>query len=93
MTLEHPDPDGELMTRGLGGQTSPRTTTSPVRNCKRIIEAAVQDMACSDRAAVKEPVEGVSTFSKTFPQRGARDSQGPQSEGLDLHTRLFALIR
>ena len=38
---------------------------------------------------VKEAVEGVSTFKKTFPQRGPRDRLGRSLRDFDLQTRLF----
>jgi len=38
---------------------------------------------------LKEPVAGVSTFSKTFPQRGPRDKQGRSLRDFDLKKRLF----
>ncbi len=34
-------------------------------------------------------VEGVSTFTKTFPQRGPRDKQGRSLRDFDLEKRLF----
>ena len=53
------------------------------------IEATVEYMLFADEAPLKEPVEGVSTFSKTFPQRGPRDRQGRSLRDFDLQTRLF----
>ena len=38
---------------------------------------------------MKEPVEGVSTFTKTFPRRGPRDRHGRSLRDFDLQTRLF----
>ena len=38
---------------------------------------------------LREPVAGVSEFSKTFPQRGPRDKQGRSLRDFDLKTRLF----
>ena len=34
-------------------------------------------------------MEGVSTFTKTFPQRGPRDTQGRSLRDFDLKTRMF----
>ncbi|HUI54118.1 MAG TPA: hypothetical protein VLY04_04055 [Bryobacteraceae bacterium] len=53
------------------------------------IEAAVEYMLFADEAPLREPVEGVSSFSKTFPQRGPRDRQGRGLRDFDLQTRLF----
>ena len=46
-------------------------------------------MLFGDEIPLKEPVAGVSTFSKTFPQRGPRDKQGRSLRDFDLKTRLF----
>jgi len=46
-------------------------------------------MLFAKEAPLKEPVEGVSTFTKTFPQRGPRDSKGRSLRDFDLQTRLF----
>ena len=53
------------------------------------IEAIVAYMLFADEAPLREPIEGVSTFAKTFPQRGPRDSHGRSLRDFDLHTRLF----
>src|SRR6202000_1055655 len=36
-----------------------------------------------------EPVKGVSTFTRTFPERGPRDKKGRSLRDFDLQTRLF----
>jgi hypothetical protein len=46
-------------------------------------------MLFADEAPLREPVAGVSTFTKTFPQRGPRDNQGRSLRDFDLQTRLF----
>jgi hypothetical protein len=38
---------------------------------------------------LREPVVGVSQFSKAFPQRGPRDKQGRSLRDFNLKTRLF----
>jgi len=42
-----------------------------------------------DEAPLRAPVAGVSTFTKTFPQRGPRDQQGRSLRDFDLQKRLF----
>ena len=49
----------------------------------------VDYMLFRGEAPLKEPVAGVSTFSRTFPQRGPRDKQGRSLRDFDLKTRLF----
>lgn len=53
------------------------------------IEAAVAYMTFKEEAPIREPIEGVSTFTKTFPQRGPRDRKGRSLRDFDLQTRLF----
>lgn len=42
-----------------------------------------------DEAGLREPVHGVSTFTKTFQDQGPRDSRGRSLRDFDLHHRLF----
>jgi hypothetical protein len=53
------------------------------------IDEMVNYMLFADEEPLLAPVAGVSTFAKTFAQRGPRDSQGRSLRDLDLHTRLF----
>jgi hypothetical protein len=53
------------------------------------IEAAVAYMTFKDEAIIRAPIEGVTTFTKTFPQRGPRDQKGRSLRDFDLETRLF----
>jgi hypothetical protein len=53
------------------------------------VEALARYMTFQDEAPLVEPIEGFSTFTKTFPQRGPRDRQGRSLRDFDLRTRLF----
>jgi hypothetical protein len=53
------------------------------------LEALVRYMLFADEAPLREPIQGVSSFTKTFPDRGPRDSQGRSLRDFDLQTRLF----
>ena len=53
------------------------------------IEGLVTYMLFAEEAPLKEPIEGVSTFTKTFPQRGPRDARGRSLRDFDLQKRLF----
>ena len=53
------------------------------------IEALVTYMLFADEVPLPEPIEGVSTFTETFPERGPRDRQGRSLRDFDLETRLF----
>jgi len=53
------------------------------------IDALVTYMLFIDEEPLPAPVEGVSTFTKTFPQRGPRDHVGRSLRDFDLQKRLF----
>ena len=57
------------------------------------IDAEIDDLAgyllFVDEARLIEPVKGTSTFTKTFAQRGPRDTRGRSLRDFDLQTRLF----
>jgi len=53
------------------------------------LEALVTYMLFADEAPLFGPVTGVSTFTKTFPERGPRDRQGRSLRDFDLDRRLF----
>jgi hypothetical protein len=46
-------------------------------------------MLFADETPLPAPIEGVSTFTKTFPERGPRDRRGRSLRDFDLQTRLF----
>jgi hypothetical protein len=54
-----------------------------------IAENVVSYMLFAEEAPIREPIEGSSTFTKTFPLRGPRDKQGRSLRDFDLKTRLF----
>ncbi len=57
------------------------------------IDAEIDDLAgyllFVDEAPLLEPVKGTSTFTRTFAQRGPRDTRGRSLRDFDLQTRLF----
>lgn len=80
MTLEHQTRMTNLMTRaGWLERIGQHADIEPLVTC----------MLFADEATLYDPVEGVSTFTKTFPQRGPRDHQGRSLRDFDLQTRLF----
>ncbi len=46
-------------------------------------------MLFADEAKLEDPIEGVSTFTRTFPERGPRDKAGRSLRDFDLKTRMF----
>ena len=53
------------------------------------IDAVARYLTFADEAPLKEPIEGVSPFTKTFPKRGPFDRRGRSLRQFDLQTRLF----
>lgn len=53
------------------------------------IEELVAYMVFADEASLDEPIQGTSTFTSTFPQRGPQNRRGRSLRDFDLRTRLF----
>src|ERR1035438_6377034 len=53
------------------------------------VEAMVAYMLFTDETKIYDPIQGVSSFTVTFPQRGPRDRQGRSLRDFDLQTRMF----
>ena len=53
------------------------------------VEAMVAYMLFADETKIYDPIQGVSSFTATFPQRGPRDRQGRSLRDFDLQTRMF----
>jgi hypothetical protein len=53
------------------------------------VEGLARYMTFQDEVPLPEPLEGVSAFTKTFPERGTRDRHGRSLRDFDLKTRLF----
>jgi hypothetical protein len=49
----------------------------------------VIQMLFADEARIYDQIQGVSSFTTTFPQRGPRDRQGRSLRDFDLQTRMF----
>jgi hypothetical protein len=95
MTLEHQTRMNNLMTRiGWDARIALREgkgTLDPAAR-DRInpeIEEMLGYMLFVDEAPLKQPVAGVSTFTKTFPERGPLDAKGRSLRDFDLQKRLF----
>jgi hypothetical protein len=89
MTFEHQTQMTNLITR-LGWQTRiAQHDAGRAQDLSADIEALVAYMLFADEAPLPEPVQGVSTFASTFPQRGPRDRQGRSLRDFDLQKRMF----
>jgi hypothetical protein len=92
MTLEHQTRMTNLITR-IGWEFRIAQADGKLASSRSQLNSAVDEMAAymlfADEAPIREPIEGVSTFTKTFPQRGPRDKQGRSFRDFDLRKRLF----
>jgi hypothetical protein len=95
MTLEHQTRMTNLMTRiGWDARIALREGKGKLDNAGRDriypeIEELLGYMLFVDEEPLKEPVAGVSTFTKAFAVRGPRDSKGRSLRDFDLQKRLF----
>jgi hypothetical protein len=94
MTFEHQTQMVNLMTRvnweeriAQYDQASDRTRDRA--SISSDVESLVTYMLFAEEARLPEPIRGVSTFTKTFPQRGPRDRKGRSLRDFDLERRLF----
>jgi hypothetical protein len=100
MTLEHQTRMTNLMTR-IGWDARIALGAGAVQAGKTKLEDAARDrinaeieemigyMLFADEEPLKQPVAGVSTFTKTFAERGPRDGKGRSLRDFDLQKRLF----
>jgi hypothetical protein len=95
MTLEHQTRMTNLMTRiGWDARIALREGKGALNDAAndRInpeIEEMLGYMLFVDEEPLKQPVAGVSTFTKTFAARGPRDAKGRSLRDFDLQKRLF----
>jgi hypothetical protein len=95
MTLEHQTRMNNLTTRiGWDARIALREGKGKLDDAARDrinteIEEMVGYMLFVDEAPLKESVKGVSTFTKTFAERGPRDGKGRSLRDFDLQKRLF----
>ena len=92
MTLEHQTRVTDLITR-LGWETRIAVADAKLKDAHDRLDflenELVAYMLFADEARMNDPMTGVSTFTKTFPQRGPRDKKGRSLRDFDLQTRLF----
>jgi hypothetical protein len=93
MTLEHQTRMTNLMVR-IGWDTRIAIGDGKLDDTAREringeIEDMVTYMLFADETKLYEPIQGVSTFTKTFAERGPRDHQGRSLRDFDLEKRMF----
>ena len=93
MTLEHQTRMTNLMMR-IGWDTRIAQHDGKLDDAARDrlngeIEDMVTYMLFADETRLYEPIQGVSTFTKTFTERGPRDHRGRSLRDFDLEKRMF----
>jgi hypothetical protein len=90
MTLEHQTRMTNLMTR-IGWDTRIAQHDGKLEDARLNgeVDEMVAYMLFADERQLREPIAGVSTFTKTFPERGPSDQQGRSLRDFDLKTRMF----
>ncbi len=92
MTLEHQTRVTDLITR-LGWETRIAMADGKLAASHDRLDFVENELVAymlfADEARMLDPMAGVSTFTKTFPERGPRDKQGRSLRDFDLKTRLF----
>ena len=92
MVLEHQTRMTNLIIR-VGWETRVAQQEGNLAEATPRIDTAIDELVAymlfAEEAPLKEPVVGVSTFTKTFPQRGPRDKQGRSLRDFDLKVRMF----
>ncbi|HXP85892.1 MAG TPA: hypothetical protein VN841_14305 [Bryobacteraceae bacterium] len=92
MTLEHQTRMTNLMTR-IAWDTRIAQADGKLEASKDKLNGEIEEligyMLFIDEAPLTAPVQGTSTFTKTFAARGPRDKQGRSLREFDLQTRLF----
>jgi hypothetical protein len=93
LTLEHQTHMANLLVR-IGwdvriAEHDGKTDDATRKQLLSEIDEMMDYMLFTDEEPLKAPVTGASSFSKTFPQRGPRDSRRRSLRDFDLQTRLF----
>jgi hypothetical protein len=92
LTLEHQTRMTNLITR-VGWDTRIAMADGKMTEAQPQLDADIEDMLTymlfTNEKFSSDPVRGVSTFTKTFPERGPKDKKGRSLRDFDLQTRLF----
>ena len=93
MTLEHQTRMVNLMIR-VGWQyrilhAEPTPDEKMQAQYEADLESLITYMLFADEANMHDTVQGSSSFAKTFPERGPRDSKGRSLRDFDLEKRMF----
>jgi hypothetical protein len=93
MTFEHQTQMWNLLSRVAWQARIAEDTSSAAARADDELRADIEDLVAymlfAGEAPLAEPIEGVSSFARTFADRGPRDRQGRSLRDFDLKTRLF----
>ena len=77
----------------LQAQARALTSAGPQPSTEADVDRSIEDLVVylvsAREAPMASPVQGVSSFTRTFPQRGPWDARGRSLRDFELHTRLF----
>jgi hypothetical protein len=93
MTLEHQTGAANLIARLNAGMRRVMSDGTYMGAAGKKVEALADELVAymlyADEAPLREPVQGNTTFAKSFAARGPRDSKGRSLRDFDLKTRMF----
>ena len=92
LVFEHQTQMTNLITRlGWEARIAQHDSNSPALTPQLVsnVDGLVAYMLFADEPRLTDPVEGVSSFTRTFAERGPRDHKGRSLREFDLRTRLF----
>lgn len=81
--------DYEVMMNRSLGEPEDQRRESTTRRIQSAGDALIEALLMVDEATLTDPITGTSTFQKTFPLKGPRDSKGRSLRDFDLTQRLF----
>ena len=89
MTLEHQTQMIDLFTRLHWEARIAAKYVAARDGLDARIDEVVRYMLFADEISLEEPIQGVSSFTESFPRRGPRDVKGRSLRDFDLRNRLF----
>jgi hypothetical protein len=91
MTLEHQTQMANYLVRLANiGNGDPRLSPQDAeKRDSKLMEEVVTYMLFAEEIPLADPIRGNTTFAKTFPERGPRDSKGRSLRDFDLQKRMF----
>jgi uncharacterized protein (TIGR03067 family) len=89
MTFEHQTMATNILTSVAAQFRANATFPLPAAQLDSEVDRLVSFLLFVGETRMPSPIQGVSTFTETFPKRGPRDAKGRSLRDFDLNTRLF----